>query len=166
MKTLYIMRHAKSSWDDSTLPDHERPLNARGERDTPVMGRLLKKRGIHPDLILTSTAVRALQTARGIAHEIGYPLQDIRTDEFIYHASGLELVGLIAALADTVSSVMLVGHNPAASEAVDFLTGKRIGSLPTCTVAALESDAVHWDDLAVHGSCRLLFMEKPKRHSK
>ena len=84
MKELILVRHAKSSWKDASVYDHERPLNKRGKRDAPEMGARLKLRGCEPDLIVSSSAVRALETARTVAGEIGYPLGRIVVDERLY----------------------------------------------------------------------------------
>ncbi|MCK5032034.1 MAG: histidine phosphatase family protein, partial [Calditrichia bacterium] len=109
MKTLYLLRHAKSSWDNPELDDFERPLNKRGHHDAPLIGNLLEKLNISPDLIISSPAIRASMTARIIADAIKYPLDRIRYDENIYEAGEMDLLEVIYAVDDTVDKLMLVG---------------------------------------------------------
>ena len=112
MKTLYLIRHAKSSWKHPELTDFERPLNKRGRSDAPKMGRLLEKRKIIPDVFISSPAIRAAMTARIIADKLNYPLSDIQYADQIYEANAQELYDIIAGTDDQYSSAMLVGHNP------------------------------------------------------
>ncbi|MDT8306900.1 MAG: histidine phosphatase family protein, partial [Anaerolineae bacterium] len=128
MKTLLILRHAKSSWAGN-LADHERPLNNRGKRDAPRIGDLLRSEELVPDLILTSTAVRARTTASLVAEASGYdgPLQQLRS---FYHGSTGDFVRALRALPDALNRVAVVAHNPGLEELLEELTGED-ETLPT-----------------------------------
>jgi len=143
MKTLFLVRHAKSSKDDPTLPDQERPLNERGMRDAPKMGERLAKRDVEPDLILSSPAVRALTTAQLFARKLDYKLADIVVDERLYASSPDVLLKVIHALGDKPKCVLLFGHNPEISDLAHQLSN-RITDMPTCAVAQLEFDVKSW----------------------
>ena len=116
MKTIYLVRHAKSSWKYPNLDDFERPLNKRGRKNAPFMGSILKKLKVAPDLILSSPANRASMTARIIANKISYPLEKICFSESIYQFSANALIDAIKHLDDVVNKAMLVGHNPALTD--------------------------------------------------
>ncbi len=162
MKNLILIRHAKSSWDDPSLIDRERPLNKRGKRDAPCMGRMLKQRELPPDLILSSPAKRALKTAKLVAGEIGYPKKRIEVREEIY-AQGVEaLLKLLAGLDDARERVFMVGHNPELTDLANRLTGADIGNVPTCGVVSVEFNRNHWRDCVLEGG-RLGFFERPPK---
>lgn len=148
MKTLILVRHAKSSWRDDSLADRDRPLNRRGERDAPEMGRRLAARGGPPDLIVSSPATRALTTARIIAEAVGYPVDGIREDERLYLASPPELLEAIRGLDDRHDRVFLFGHNPGLTELVNELSEPAIDNVPTCGVVELRLAADRWADLS------------------
>src|SRR5512143_3988842 len=112
MKTLYLVRHAKSSRDDPTLPDRKRPLNDRGKRDAPAMAERLAGQGVKPDLILSSPAVRALATAQAFAKKFDYAITDLVEDDRLYATAADDLLDLIHELDDQQKRVMLFGHNP------------------------------------------------------
>ena len=141
MKTLTIVRHAKSSWKDATLPDRKRPLNKRGERDAPEMGRRIKAHGIRPSLIVSSPATRAWTTARIIAHEIGYPREFLQKEDGLYLASGDEILDVIVAQDVGFNSLMVFGHNPGLTDHVNFFVPGLTGNLPTAGVVSLELDS-------------------------
>src|SRR5450631_3680242 len=113
MKTLILVRHAKSSWEDAALPDKERPLNERGKRDAPDMGKRLAKRDVKPELILSSPARRAFATAKIIAKSLGYKLKNIVVDDRLYPGAADEILNSIHRLDKQLDRVMIVGHNPA-----------------------------------------------------
>jgi phosphohistidine phosphatase len=146
MKTLFLVRHAKSSWDDATLPDKERPLNDRGMRDAPRVGARLAKRDVKPDLILSSPARRALTTAQIVARKLGYKIGDIVVDERLYAAAPDDLLEVINGLGDKPKQVMLFGHNPGLTELADRLSGK-ITDMPTCAVAEFVFDIKSWSNV-------------------
>jgi phosphohistidine phosphatase len=143
MKTLFLVRHAKSSWNEPGLPDKDRPLNDRGKRDAPKMGERLAKQDVKPDFILSSPASRALKTARIIAKRLDYKLKDILVDDRLYAAEADDLLHVIRELGDKPKSVMLIGHNPELTELAHRLSNK-ITRMPTCAVAEFMFDAKSW----------------------
>lgn len=147
MKELTLIRHAKSSWKDVDLKDHERPLSKRGERDAPVMGKRLAKRGYKPDLVVSSPAVRALKTARIIAKELGYKRKNIVVAERLYGSSTAGLLSMIRSLDQALKRVMVVGHNPELTDLANRLGGGRVHNLPTCGVARLRFDTDSWAEI-------------------
>jgi phosphohistidine phosphatase len=146
MKTLFLVRHAKSSKDDPTLADRDRPLNDRGERDAPKMGARLAKRDVEPDLMLSSPAVRALATAKLFAKELDYKTKDIVVDDRLYASSADDLLEVIHEVDDVHKRVMVFGHNPEMSELAHRLSDK-ISDMPTCAVAEFEFDAKSWSSV-------------------
>lgn len=148
MKTLILVRHAKSSWKDPSLADRDRPLNKRGKRDAPEMGRRLAARGGAPDLIVSSPATRALATARIIAAAVGYPADRIREDERLYLASPAEILEAIRDLEDGYERVFLFGHNPGLTELVNELSEPAVDNVPTCGVVELRLAVDRWADLS------------------
>jgi len=146
MKTLFLVRHAKSSWDNAALPDKERPLNDRGRRDAPKMGERLAKLGVKPDLILSSPAVRALSTAQIVAEKLDYRRKDIVVTERLYAAEVDDLLDVIRQLGDELKCVMLFGHNPEFTELAHRLSGE-IAHMPTCAIAEFTFDAKSWSGI-------------------
>ena len=146
MKTLFLVRHAKSSRDDPALPDRERPLDDRGRRDAPRMGKHLAKRDVKPDLILASPALRALTTAQLIADEIGYERKRIVVDDRLYSSSAGDLLSVIRALDKKLERVMLFGHNPEFTDLAHRLSNE-IRDLATCAVAEFRFDTKAWSDV-------------------
>ena len=143
-KELFLVRHAKSSWDDPTISDHDRPLNERGFRNTLEMGRRLSDRGLSPDALISSTALRARTTAEIMAGSINFPKDQIVFDRALYHASATELQEYFGGLDDSHFSVMLFGHNPGMTSLVSHLFGLPIDNLPTCGVVHLQFSAESW----------------------
>ncbi|WP_395245375.1 SixA phosphatase family protein [Agromyces sp. MMS24-K17] len=146
MKTLLLVRHAKSDWGDPRLADHDRPLNDRGEKDAPAMGGRLAERGVELDLVVTSTALRARTTAGLIAAAVGLPDDRVVEDERLYGASGGGILAVASGLPDDVEVAAVVGHNPGMSDAVGELTGTWT-DLPTCAVATCRVDVDRWVEL-------------------
>jgi phosphohistidine phosphatase len=162
MKTLLLMRHAKSSWKHPELSDFERPLNKRGRRDAPWMGRVLLQQGLQPDVIVSSPAVRALMTARLAAEQLDFNLQNIRAEPALYGATIDQYLRVIKNLPDDVTVALVVGHNPTISEFVNILAPGSVGEMPTSGVIALSLDLNGWRDVTV--SCgRLVLSESPPR---
>jgi phosphohistidine phosphatase len=143
-KELLLVRHAKSSWDHPYLDDHDRPLNERGLRNAPEMGKRLQGLGIRTDAWISSTALRAITTAEIIAEEIGFPQDQIQRSKDLYHASATELQEYIGGLNDAHTSVMLFGHNPGMTSLVANLYGLPIDNLPTCGVVHLQFSENSW----------------------
>lgn len=148
MRRLFLVRHAKSSWGDPSLPDRERPLNDRGKRDAPTMGKRLAELGVKPDVILSSPAKRAFKTARILAEELGYRLEDIRVDARLYASGPDILLGIIRELGDKQKCVMVVGHNPELTELAHRYSGA-ITHMPTCAVAEFAFAADSWPDAVI-----------------
>ena len=146
MKTLFLIRHAKSSWGDTALPDKDRPLNDRGRRDAPKIGERLAKRDVKPDLILSSPAMRALTTAEIIAKKLDYRRKDIVVDDRLYAVGADDLLDVIRKLGDKLERVMLFGHNPELTELAHRLSSK-IPHMPTCAVAEFTFDAKSWSKI-------------------
>jgi phosphohistidine phosphatase len=163
VKTLYIIRHAKSSWDASNIDDFERPLNDRGKRDAPRMGKRLKEKDIHPTLLLSSPAKRALSTAKRIAKVLKYPIDDIKTDRRLYHADEETMLTVVRELKDKQDVVMIFSHNPGLTEFVNSLMDGEldIDNVPTCGVVAFQLNFETWKDVD-WGKGKLLFFDYPK----
>ena len=112
MKILTLVRHAKSSWSNPKLSDRQRPLNKRGKRDAPVMGKRIVQHGIRPSLIISSPATRAWSTAKIIAKEISYPIEFLQREDALYHASLDGFLEVVSEQDQEFNSIMVVGHNP------------------------------------------------------
>ena len=146
MKTLFLVRHAKSSREDTSLPDRDRPLADRGERDAPKMGKRLARRKVKPELIVSSPARRALATAQLVAGELGYEAGRIVADDRLYASSPHGLLAVIRGLDDKLGCVMLFGHNPEFTELAHRLSGE-ITDMPTAAVAEFTFDTQAWADV-------------------
>jgi len=137
MKTIYLVRHAKSSWKHPELSDIERPLNKRGKRDAPYIGNVLKDKGVKPDLLISSPAIRARKTAAVIAEIIEYPKSKIIIDDNIYESSSSELINIIQRFDDKYKSVMIFGHNPCFTILNNYLSDSYIDNIPTCGIVGI-----------------------------
>ncbi len=157
MKTLLLLRHAKSSWDNSDQSDHDRPLNDRGKIDAPRVGEFLREEQLRPDLVLSSTAKRARKTAKKAIDASGFELGiDLRPD--LYLADVGVWMRILRSVPDEVNCVLAVGHNPGIEDMVHILTGPGRPAMPTAALAQIELPLEHWSDLApgVRGSlCRV-----------
>ena len=142
MKTLYILRHAKSSWDNPLLADFERPLNKRGLEAAPFMGEVIYKNRFKPELFLSSPAKRAKQTAV-LVREVGAIEPEIRFDERIYEASPQMLAQIVTELGEEADSVLLVGHNPGLEGLIRYLTGET-QPMPTAALAVIDLNVETW----------------------
>jgi len=161
MKTLFLVRHAKSSRDDPSLPDRDRPLDDRGEHDAPKMGKRLAKRDVKPDLIVSSPATRALATAHLIAEELAYRRKDIVVNDRVYASSADTLLEVIQELDNKLGCVMLVGHNPEFSDLAHRLSSE-IGDMPTCAVAEFRFDVKAWSDVGEVEPAKVT-LDQPKK---
>ena len=146
MKTVYLIRHAKSSWDYPALRDIERPLNKRGLRDAPFMARLLKKQGVQPDAIFSSPAVRALTTATFFKNELDLDGEDIFLRDEIYEAFPQSILHMIRTMPEHLDTVMLFGHNPTFTSVTNMFTDKHIGNVPTCGISHIEAEIENWSE--------------------
>jgi phosphohistidine phosphatase len=151
MKQLYLLRHAKSSWKDSSLPDHDRPLTGRGRRAAKTIARHLREQGIEPELVLCSTARRARETLDRIEPALGTPA--VRVEDDLYAASAGALLERLRSIPDTVESVMLIGHNPGLQDlALDLArpspAARELATkYPTGALATLAFQASSWQEL-------------------
>jgi phosphohistidine phosphatase len=156
MKTLYLLRHAKSSWKDPHLSDHQRPLNKRGKRDVPEMAGRLKARAVRPDLVISSDARRALDTAIPLVEGLGLDPSLIRREPELYHATQGSILDIVRALEDRWQRVMIVGHNPGLNDFVNRYDPRPIDNLPTAGIVELRFDIRRWRRI---DRCRLIFSD-------
>ena len=163
MKTLFIIRHAKSSWDASNVDDFERPLNERGKRDAPRMGKRIKEKEIYPDQMVSSPAKRAFSTAKKIAKVLNYPKDHIKTDRRLYHADEETILTVVRELKEKCKTVMIFGHNPGLTEFVNSLMDGQqdIDNIPTCGVVAFQFNIESWTEVD-WGKGKMLFFDYPK----
>ncbi len=147
-KTIYIMRHAKSSWEDFSVGDHGRVLMEVGIKKTNKVAAYLKSKEIKPDLILSSTAVRAFETSKMVAVELGYPEQEIITSKNIYHAGTDDIFDELFGLDNSIESVMIFGHNPTFTDFVNIFETPIINNLPTSGIAAISFKTDKWEEIA------------------
>lgn len=159
MKRLLIFRHAKSSWTDPNLSDFERPLNERGLRTAPFMGKLIVERGLSPAAIVSSPAKRARQTAELVVNEIGVET-NLSFDDRIYEASPNALRIVVSETISDLTSVMIVGHNPGIEGFIRHLTGK-IESMPTAALAVIDLNIESWKEIN-HDTGSLITIIRPK----
>ena len=164
MKTIVLVRHAKSSWKDSSLDDFDRPLNKRGKRNAPFMGKKLKERQIMPDLILSSPAKRARKTAAAVAKAIGYPKKKIKYRDDMYHPSARYLLEMVRNQDDKNETIMLFGHNPDFNDFADMLLEHNpIYNIPTTGIYCIRFDVDNWKKLR-EGKGESVFFDYPKRY--
>jgi phosphohistidine phosphatase len=162
MKTLYVLRHAKSSWENNDLADFDRPLNERGKTAAPFVGQIMKSNGLEPQLILSSPAVRARETARLVKESAGFKAE-IKHNERIYEASTLTLRNIAASIDDRFDSAMIVGHNPGMEGFIRLLTGKS-EAMPTAALAIIELDISGWEQIgSVPGKLRNVIRPKDEK---
>jgi phosphohistidine phosphatase len=165
MKLVSLVRHAKSSWKDTQLSDFDRPLNKRGERDAPRMGRRFAAVEPAPDLILASPARRAASTAQVIAEAIGYAAERIRFDRTLYLATPAEMLGVIRGLDDDLVHIALVAHNPGLTDLCSVLSDASIQNVPTCGIVRVGLEIDSWSRVS-HGCGTLLDFDYPKRDTR
>lgn len=162
MKTLYIVRHAKSSWKFPDLDDIDRPLSKRGKRNAPEMGLRLAKKGIKPHLLISSPAKRAFSTAKSIARIIQYPKDKIKVESQLYHGMEDEVMDVIRSTPNDITNLMIFGHNPGLTDLVNTLSGSHIYNVPTCGIIAISFDTDQWEDIGkIFG--KLVFFDYPKK---
>ncbi len=162
MKTLTLVRHAKSSWTDRRLSDRDRPLNKRGERDAPVMAKRIVDAGVRPSLIISSPAVRAWATAKAFAKELNYPLEFLQREDGLYLASLDNLLDVVATQDPGFNNLMMFSHNPGLTDFADYLVPGLTNNLPTSGVVSVDLDC---DDWLLHDrpKTELVVYDYPKR---
>jgi phosphohistidine phosphatase len=163
LKRIYLVRHAKSSWSNPELRDFDRPLNKRGKYDAPFMAGLLKEKGIHPEIIVSSPAKRAFATAIFFAEVLGYPAENIIQDSNLYEAGVKDILKVISLINENIWNIMIFGHNPGLTDAANFITGSHIDNIATSGVVSCISDREHWNKIS-EKSCILEFFEYPKKY--
>jgi phosphohistidine phosphatase len=147
MKTLYMVRHAKSSWGDFTTPDFDRPLNERGKKDAPVMAERLKNKNPGISVFISSPAKRAMKTCKAFCKEYGYDENNIVFKEELYHASVDTFYKVISNIAEEHPSAVIFSHNPGITEFVNSLnTEVKLDNMPTCGIYGVSAEAEHWAD--------------------
>ena len=163
MKALYLVRHAKSSWENDLLSDFERPLNERGKKDAPRMAKRLKEKEIHPDVMITSPAKRAKRTCREFSNVLGFPKSSIKEEETLYHASPETILKVLKTIRDKHDVVLMFGHNPGLTEFAEWLTGEKLVNIPTCGIVGVKLKIKTWAELKPETS-KMLFFDFPKRN--
>ena len=164
MKTLYLVRHAKSSWKYDGLQDMDRPLKGRGVRDAYSTSEWLVEQGCKPDHLISSPATRALHTAIIFSKNLDFSIDQIRIDDNIYHAGSKDLMHILRRLDDSYESVMVFGHNPTITDFVNKCIDHRIDNVPTTGVACLRFGAEKWQELDKKAD--LVFFDYPKRRKQ
>ena len=160
MKTLLILRHAKSSWDNLDLSDYDRPLNKRGKRDAPRMGDFLRQQELVPDLIISSTAKRAKKTAKLFAKAVGYK-EKISLENVFYHAKPETYITVLREISHDYERIMVIGHNPGLETLVTILTGS-MELMPTAAIAHVLLPIDQWDQLTGEMEGKLQNLWRPK----
>ncbi len=161
MKTILLMRHAKSSWKDTSLADHERPLNKRGEKDAPQMGKILKEHHLVPQMIISSSAVRCSQTAEVVAENCNYK-NEITYIPTLYLAESQTILDTLHDTPDEVDRILLIGHNPGLEGLVQILSG-RVESMPTGAIAVIQIPIRNWQALNMDIEGKLIDLWRPRR---
>ena len=161
MKSITLLRHAKSSWKASGVTDRDRPLNKRGERDAPIMGERIGANDIRPSLIVSSPAARSWATAKLVADGIHYPREFLQRDERLYLASVDSIIDVIADQDLGFNHIMLVGHNPGMTQFANFLVPNITMNLPTCGFVSVVIDSDDWD-LSSQPDATLTLLDYPK----
>jgi phosphohistidine phosphatase len=161
MKTLYLVRHAKSSWDNPSLDDIDRPLKVSGINDAYIMSAFLKEKKIAPELVVSSPAVRALSTAVIFTNQLGLPTERISIFREIYESSPGSILRVIRRTNPSVNSLMVFGHDPSLTNLFMLLTGKSLEKIPTSAVASVSLNIIQWKEI-VPASGTLAFLHKPK----
>jgi phosphohistidine phosphatase len=162
MKTLYVVRHAKSSWGDLTQPDFDRPLNDRGQRNAPEMAQRLLSKGVAIDAFVTSTAKRAMQTAIHFITVFGRKAEELVLREDLYHAPAEVYFSVVSQQEDRNNAIAIFGHNPAITAFINELTATKIDQMPTCGIFAVQADITHWKDFP-KATKKFLFFDSPKQ---
>lgn len=160
MRTLLLMRHAKSSWKDSTLADHDRPLKKRGFKAALQMGQLIRQEHLAPELILCSTAVRARQTLEELLKDCGAapPIQELSA---LYHASPAAFLSVLQNVDSSLESVMVISHNPGLEQLLQEITGQA-EELPTAALAVISLPIDAWSQLELNATGRLSSLWRPR----
>lgn len=161
-RELTLIRHAKSSWDDSSLQDFDRPLNKRGFKNAPEMGKRLARRNHRTDIIISSPAARAITTAEIIASEISFDSNNILREPEIYEAGLNALVNVVASIDDNYRHAILVGHNPGLTYLCNYLCNAQLDNMPTCSIVQIKFNIDTWAAISKHEG-ELVNFDYPKK---
>jgi phosphohistidine phosphatase len=161
MKTLLLVRHAKSSWDQPGLTDFDRTLNERGKKDAPAMAKRVKEKGIELDHLVSSPAKRARKTAKYFAEEFGFKKEEVKLVDGLYGATESEFLQAVKDIDDSYNAVAIFSHNPGITEFASSLTNVRVDDMPTCAVFALQIEIDSWKEFAA-AEKNFLFFDYPK----
>jgi phosphohistidine phosphatase len=159
MRTLYLLRHAKSSWKDQTLRDFDRPLKGRGRRAAEQMGQVLAEEKLKTPLVISSSAVRARETTKLVLESAGFKVKP-RFEDRIYEADVRTLLDVVQSIPDSADTAIMVGHNPGFENLLSYLTGDH-RHMPTCALAKIEFDVASWSKVSDE-SGRLELFVTPK----
>ena len=160
MKEIFVLRHAKSSWDNVNLSDHDRPLADRGIKDAAKLCAFVKKRGHKLDKVLCSTAKRAKETYDLIADGFNYEIDKTTFTDKLYFGDVTDVIRDLRELDDSLNSILIVGHNPTLHHLVELLTNEQIDRFTTCNLAIISQDG-EWITLNSH-KCSLKSLIRPK----
>lgn len=163
MKILYVIRHAKSSWEEKDIADFDRPLNDRGERDAPFMGNLLRKINVTFDLVISSPAKRAYDTAKIICEKVGYKIDSIELKRELYLADVKDILEIIKNVDNKFETVAIFGHNPGFTDFVNYICDENIDNVPTCGIVKIELFVDSWKSLG-KGLGKIRMFEYPKKY--
>jgi phosphohistidine phosphatase len=165
VKKLFLVRHAKSSWSNPDLDDIERPLNKRGKRDAPFMGKVLNDNHINPDLIISSPAERAFLTAKTIAEQIDYPIEKIQIIDRLYHGGFKDLLVTLKGTKSSINTLMLFGHNPGLTDLSNYISNQHIENIPTTGIVEIDLRVNNWNEID-EDSGTFVDFEFPKKFFK
>ena len=163
MKTIYLIRHAKSDWQNTNLSDYNRPLNKRGQKDAPFMGNKLNELNPCIDLIIASPAKRALETVISISKAIDYSCDNIDFNKSIYESTYIDLNIIINDLDNNINTVLLLGHNPGLTNFSNYLTNNYIDNISTCGIVKIELEIESWNEI-IEGIGSKIFYIYPKMY--
>lgn len=163
MKTIYLVRHAKSGWESAKTADFDRSLNDKGLKDAPLMAAILKEKKVSPELVISSPANRAITTAGYFCDILGYRKERIELRMEIYEGGTSHLLNIVQNIPDSCGTAMLFGHNPSMAGLANLLAGNSIDTLDTCGVVRIDLDVPSWKDTGT-GRGKLTWYEFPKKH--
>ncbi len=164
MKTIYLVRHAKSDWANETLSDIDRPLNARGYSDAHKMSLILKEKKLIPDLIISSPAIRAISTALIFCRNLNFNPDAIRINRNLYDTRVKQYIDVITKTENQFKTIVLFGHNPIITNCANCLTTSFTHEMSTCSIAGITSKCEDWKKFA-DSNCELTFYDFPKNHN-
>lgn len=163
MKTLYLIRHAKSDWANITLADIDRPLNTRGYTDAHTMSELAKSKKMVPDEIITSPAIRAITTALIFARNCNFNASRIRIEPLLYHSNTQNYLDIISETNSKTEVLFLFAHNPVISDCANSLLKTKMDEMPTCGIVGITSNCDDWETF-VNADCKLILFDFPNNH--